>query len=386
MTSALMMPSKNGYAHFHPSHNYTGCCRPLKANQSLFTPLRILMTTTVQTEIWNYSLELAGALSRTGHQVTLAVSDHSLRRSHLKQLRRLPRVELFENPDLREGGCTVKTTGRWLLDLEQQILPDLIHLNGYAYATLPWQAPKVVAAPLYLPWRSKNGPGPIELTYHKYVEQSLQAAALVIAPTQTALTALAESYGPLTKGQVVPLGRKPYPIHVREKRPYILTTAQGWDDHRNILNLERVAPRLPWPVYMIGNTSLAGRMNSSRQWVNLIKPVSAKKRRAWFSHAAIYVLSSRYEPIGLAVLEAALAGCALVLSDIPNLREVWGDAALYIQPDDPQSLEVALALLVADSTFRKLMAQRACARAQKFTSERMVEQYLNHCQKLITLP
>lgn len=385
MTSALTIPSKNGYAHFYSPHNYTGCRRHLKANQPLLAPLRILMTTTVQTEVWNYSLELAEALSRTGHQVTLAVPNHSLGRSHLKQLRRLPRVELFENPYLREGGCTVKAIGRWLLNLEQQIRPHLIHLNGYAYATLPWQASKVVAAPVYLPWQSKNGPAQMELAYHKYVEQSLRAADLVIAPTQTALTALAESYGPLSQGQVVPIGRNPYPIHVREKRPYILTSAQGWDDHRNVLNLERVAPRLPWPVYMLGNAPLSGRMNNSLQWVNSIGPVSAKKRRAWFAHTAIYVLSSRYEPFGLAALEAAQAGCALVLSDISNLREIWGDAALYIQPDDPHSLEVALALLMADSTFRKVMAQRACARAQKFTSERMAEQYLSHCQNLITL-
>ena len=37
-----------------------------------------------------------------------------------------------------------------------------------------------------------------------------------------------------------------------------------------------------------------------------------------------------YEPFGLAVLEAAQAGCALVLSDIPTFRELWDGAALFV--------------------------------------------------------
>ena len=44
----------------------------------------------------------------------------------------------------------------------------------------------------------------------------------------------------------------------------------------------------------------------------------------------IFVSVSRYEPFGLAVLEAAHAGCALVLSDIPTFRELWQGAASFV--------------------------------------------------------
>ena len=49
---------------------------------------------------------------------------------------------------------------------------------------------------------------------------------------------------------------------------------------------------------------------------------------------SIYALPARYEPFGLSVLEAALSGCALVLGDIPSLREIWDGAALFVDPDD----------------------------------------------------
>ena len=50
----------------------------------------------------------------------------------------------------------------------------------------------------------------------------------------------------------------------------------------------------------------------------------------WYARAPIYALPARYEPFGLSVLEAALSGCALVLGDIPSLREIWGGAALFV--------------------------------------------------------
>ena len=52
----------------------------------------------------------------------------------------------------------------------------------------------------------------------------------------------------------------------------------------------------------------------------------------------IFVSVARYEPFGLAVLEAAQAGCALVLSDIPTFRELWGGAALFVPANDDRAL------------------------------------------------
>jgi glycogen synthase len=54
----------------------------------------------------------------------------------------------------------------------------------------------------------------------------------------------------------------------------------------------------------------------------------------WYARASIYALPARYEPFGLSALEAALSGCALILGDIPSLREVWLEAAPYVSPDD----------------------------------------------------
>jgi glycosyltransferase involved in cell wall biosynthesis len=76
------------------------------------------------------------------------------------------------------------------------------------------------------------------------------------------------------------------------------------------------------------------------------------------------------------VLEAALSGCALVLGDIPSLRELWRNRAVFVPPDDPEALEDALVRLIEDPDRRTTLAAGARSRAIERTTERMVEGYL----------
>src|SRR5205085_4727696 len=80
-------------------------------------------------------------------------------------------------------------------------------------------------------------------------------------------------------------------------------------------------------------------------------------------------------PFGLGILEAAASGCALVLGDIPSLREIWCDAALFVDPGDPSDLADALRYLIGNSWERDRLATVARQRAGKFTRARMAAQY-----------
>ena len=76
------------------------------------------------------------------------------------------------------------------------------------------------------------------------------------------------------------------------------------------------------------------------------------------------------------MLEAALAGCALVLGDIPSLREIWEGAALFVSPDSPADLEAALAALIREPRRRSALAARARLQAHSFTADRMAADYV----------
>src|SRR5690606_11677368 len=96
----------------------------------------------------------------------------------------------------------------------------------------------------------------------------------------------------------------------------------------------------------------------------------------WLAKASIYVAPALYEPFGLAILEAARSGCALVLSDIRSLREVWGDAAEYVDPEDGGQLRQTLLKLIHDPERRRQLAERALHKARSYSADDMSGDYL----------
>jgi glycosyltransferase involved in cell wall biosynthesis len=104
---------------------------------------------------------------------------------------------------------------------------------------------------------------------------------------------------------------------------------------------------------------------------------------ARLQHAAIFVSPAFYEPFGLSVLEAAAAGCALVLSDIPTFRELWREAALFFDPTDRDALHQTLADLCADDAARARLQRAAYEQSLTYSLMRMTSAYLGLYQDLI---
>jgi glycogen synthase len=88
----------------------------------------------------------------------------------------------------------------------------------------------------------------------------------------------------------------------------------------------------------------------------------------------VFASAARYEPFGLAVLEAAMHGAALVLADITTFRELWHDAALFVPADDAAGFAAAFDRLAAELPLRRHLAARAGERARQFTPGRQVGQ------------
>jgi glycosyltransferase involved in cell wall biosynthesis len=87
----------------------------------------------------------------------------------------------------------------------------------------------------------------------------------------------------------------------------------------------------------------------------------------------VFVSVARYEPFGLAVLEAAQAGCALVLADIPTFRELWGGVAVFVPPDDAGAIAASLEALADDEGARDRLGAAARIRARRYSVEAMAD-------------
>jgi alpha-1,3-rhamnosyl/mannosyltransferase len=102
-------------------------------------------------------------------------------------------------------------------------------------------------------------------------------------------------------------------------------------------------------------------------WLLRFGYVSHGELLALYRGAAVVVLPSFYEGFGLPALEAMGTGTPLVLADIPVLREVGGDAALYAPPARPDLIAARLAAVLGDRDLAAGLAEHGRRRAAGFT-------------------
>ena len=346
--------------------------------------LRALVTTDTVGGGWTFAMELGTTLSGAGCEIELATLGGPVSASQRAQAEAIPRLRIHESHYrlewMEESWISVVEAGEWLLDLERRHGPDLIHLNGYVHAALPWRAPVIVTAhSCVLSWcRAVHGGDapPAWDHYADEVRRGLQSAKIVVAPTRAMLDAIVAHYGEPADGRVIPNGRSPWGFTRASKRRKILTAGRVWDEAKNIAALDRVAPGLSWPVVVAGPRKHPDGGTVRLRGAKTLGVLGPDELTRAYASAAIFALPALYEPFGYSPLEAALSGCALVLGDIPSLREVWGDAACFVPPRDDQALLQTLRWLIAEPRVRKEYAKRALARAADYTPERMTIGYM----------
>lgn len=91
---------------------------------------------------------------------------------------------------------------------------------------------------------------------------------------------------------------------------------------------------------------------------------------AYYSGAEAYVSPSLYEGFGFPPLEAMACGCPVIVANAGAQPEVVGDAALVVDPHDPEALAAALEELLTDESLQRDLVQRGLQRAAQFTWER----------------
>jgi glycosyltransferase involved in cell wall biosynthesis len=346
--------------------------------------MNVLMSADAVGGVWRYAMDLGGALVARGVNVTVAVMGpppsaaqaFEAERRRLTVVSRPYRLEWMDEP-----WDDVARAGDWLLALERAVQADIVHLNGYCHAALPWRSmPLVVAHSCVCSWwravRGEEAP-PSWQRYREAVSGGLAAARVVVAPTAAMLRALHREYGVCPRARVIPNGLPFEPVETSApKEPAILAAGRVWDEGKNIRALCDVAADVPWPVHVAGddrgirNTTLA--FGAARH----LGCMPTEDLSRWYARAAIYALPALYEPFGLSVLEAAQAGCALVLGDIESLRENWQGAAEFVPPDDRQGLANALRRLIDDPARRVDLATRARSRSRRFSIQTTADTYL----------
>jgi glycogen synthase len=368
-------------------------------------PGRVMMTADAVGGVWPYALELAAALGRRGVTTLIATMGEGPSPAQRRAAAQVPGLVLAHRwcrlewmPDCERD---LSPAGAWLLALAERFRPDIVQINGYAAAALPWGRPVVVVGHSCVRswWQAVHGvDAPAEWhAYARRVADGLAAADVVIAPTRAFLATMEALYGPLPAAAVIHNSRSPGMFRPAErKEPLIVSAGRLWDAAKNVALLETVAPRLAWPICVAGPCQApSGQDGLKKNGQSRAMPVSTHitldeatpgalcplgvleeaAMAGWLGRAAVFALPARYEPFGLAVLEAALSECALVLGDIATLRELWQNAALFVDPNDAGGLEATLRRLIDDPDLCRALGAAAAERARQFSLRDMTQKY-----------
>ena len=97
---------------------------------------------------------------------------------------------------------------------------------------------------------------------------------------------------------------------------------------------------------------------------------------ALYSRAAAFLYPSNLEAFPIPITEALACGTPIVTSDANGLREIAGDAALLVPPDDPEAIGDALARVVGDADLARELRARGLAQSQRYSWDRCVRETL----------
>src|SRR5690606_26931323 len=223
-------------------------------------------------------------------------------------------------------------------------------------------------------WRAARLRDPPDDAWHRryraWVRAGLAGAQAVAAPSSWMAEQLTEQYG-VGGVRVIHNARSAgrFRFRRRSRRERIVVAAgRLWDEGKGVVDLVGAAAVLGGDVQVILAGPEASPSGMERfpvrapgiRWAGVL---GASDLRRLLARAAVYAATSRYEPFGLAPLEAALAGCALVLSDIPTYRELWDGCAEFYPPGAAAALAGAIRGLMDDDGRRRALAEAARSRA-----------------------
>jgi glycosyltransferase involved in cell wall biosynthesis len=342
-------------------------------------PRRILLAADCIGGVWQYSIELAAGVAAHGVETVLAVAGPPPTPAQRAEAEAIAGLRLR----LLEGRLD------WLAGSERELAPlraelealadeaevDLVHLNGATLGNLSVAQPVVATQHSCLAtWWQAMRPGealPEAWRWHRArTAAGLAAAAAMIVPSAAFADQLRQAYGPQLALKVVHNGRTARPRHVTPRRQaVVLTAGRLWDEAKNLRTLDAAAAGIRWPVLAAGPTRGPGGQEITLEHVVALGTLDSEALEDRLRHASVFASLAVYEPFGLAVLEAALAGCVLVLSDTATFRELWHDAARFVPAGDASAVRDAVNRLIADGDLRLRLSTRAQARAAAYSAE-----------------
>ncbi len=348
--------------------------------------LRILITIGSAGDLWQYSLDLARGLSRLGHETVLASTGPSATTGQIAVAAAIGGLRLVDSGirlDRLDGErVSLVPAAEAIADLAAETDCDIVQLDTPALAALANFGRPVVAilhGCVASRWEAVQGTAlPADLARRTgLVAEGLRAADAVVAPTSAFGATVKRHHGLESAPRTVHPGRSPVAAPNGVPRDFVFTAGRLWDEGKNFGMLDSAAGRIAVPVRAAGPVAGPNGARVLFDNIHCLGTLGEEELGRWLSARPVFVSAALHEPFGIAALDAASAGCALVLSDIPAFRELWDEVAIFVDPRDEDGFARAIGDLVGDDFERAVLGRAARERAERYTPDAMAAQMAN---------
>lgn len=240
----------------------------------------------------------------------------------------------------------------------------------------------------------------------KAMEQVKRKCACVVAVSQATAAAIEDVVGPSIRERiiVIPEGVHERFFHTTDRAclaslsnlpppstPYLLWTG-SLNPRKNLGNVisafNWAADSIPHHLVLAGGIGWAAGENLEsieyspyRDRIHRPGYVSDDQLLALYQGADAFIYVSLMEGFGLPILEAMANGCPVITSDISSMPEVGGDAAIFVDPLDPNDIAHGIARAITSGPERDRMIENGRRRARQFawpaSAQALVNVYKN---------
>lgn len=139
------------------------------------------------------------------------------------------------------------------------------------------------------------------------------------------------------------------PAKIRSTHPLVLAGGKGWKDEE----IRQAISEYQSKGYNIITTGY----------------ITDEEKAVLYNNTACFTLPSHYEGFGMPILEAMQYSAPVAISDIPVFHEVAGQAAIYFNQDDPDSIAREISRLIDDTKLRQKLAKQQVKELTKYSWE-----------------
>ena len=345
--------------------------------------LKLLIAADPDPGSWPVHLALIQALGELGVQTTLVATRGRLNEQQRADAALTASMTLAEpglDLDLQSPDpASLAKSALRLVQLSMDLDVDLVQIDQPSLAALAVFPCPVVALHLgcaVTRWEAVHG-GPIPEAFAwraELIEAGLKRADAVVCPTVAHAQRVQARFG---LGQVplaVHAGRAPLSVRGTAQHDYVLTAGRLWDEGNNLEVLDAAARRIGVPVRAAGPLRRPQGDEVIFDNLHCLGNLNEAEITRWLSARPVFVSTALYDPLGVSILTAASAGCALILADIPDFRELWDEVAIFVSPNDERGFSETIANLVGDDFERAVIGRAAREKAGLRSPQAMAAQ------------